>query len=327
MINGRIETLIHEQLIDRQQRLEAAITNTVDPSQLRALLQEVDAALDRIEIGTYGICEVCKDPIDTEELIADPLIRFCIDHLTPLQQQALERDLELAARIQNELLPMKDYVLGNWQVSYHYEAAGVVSGDYCDLVSDVEGSLYFMLGDVTGKGVAAAMLMAQLHAMFRTLISIGLSLDQLVERANRLFCESTLPTHYATLVCGRASNSGEVEVCNAGHPPPLWLHGDQVIEIKATGLPVGVFCEQPFSSAKVQLSPGDSLLLYTDGFSEAQDVSGIEYGEERLMNFVTNLHSIPPREVVSSCLDDLRAFRAQMPKVDDLTIMALWLTG
>ena len=113
-------------------------------------------------------------------MIADPLARFCIDHLSPHEQQMLERDLEMAARIQAELLPQPDSAFGSWQVARHYEAAGPVSGDYCDLAPDGNGSLFFMLGDVSGKGVAAAMLMTQLHAMFRSLKSVGLPLTQIV---------------------------------------------------------------------------------------------------------------------------------------------------
>src|SRR5438876_894777 len=81
-----------------------------------------------------------------------------------------------------------------------------------------------LLGDVSGKGVAASMLMAHLQAMFRTLVSTKLPLDQIPERASRVFCESTLPTHYATLVCGKASPNGELEISNAGHLPPLLVH-------------------------------------------------------------------------------------------------------
>jgi sigma-B regulation protein RsbU (phosphoserine phosphatase) len=108
------------------------------------------------------------------------------------------------------------------------------------LIKGEDQSLHFALGDVSGKGVAASMLMAHLNAMFRTLISINLPLEQMMERASRVFCESTLPTQYATLVCGRATNDGDVEVCNAGHLPPLVIQRGEVTSIAATGLPVGV---------------------------------------------------------------------------------------
>ena len=134
-----------------------------------------------------------------ERLIANPLTRLCLDHLSPKEQRALEDDLELAARIQTGLLPQPSQKIDGWEIAYHYQPAGIVSGDYCDLISSDDQSLLFVLGDVSGKGVAASMLMAHLQAMFRTLISINLPLEEIVERASRVFCESTLPTHYATL--------------------------------------------------------------------------------------------------------------------------------
>jgi sigma-B regulation protein RsbU (phosphoserine phosphatase) len=322
MVNP-IETILRDQLIVRQHKLEAAMAGFGGSAHLRELLQEVDAALERLNNGSYGLCEVCHDPVETERLLANPLARFCLDHLSPGERRTLERDLEMAAQIQAELLPEPDFTFGQWRVARHYEAAGVVSGDYCDLVSAKDGSLYFIVGDVSGKGVAAAMLMTQLHAMFRALIPIGLSLDQIVERASHLFCESTLPTHYATLVCGKANGAGEVEICNAGHLPIFWLSGGKVHRIEATGLPIGVFCQQEFSSHRAQLSPGDALLLYTDGLSEARDRAGAEYGIERLSKLMSNGRASTPQAIISACLEDLQSFSAGSPKVDDLTIMAI----
>lgn len=321
--------MLREQLHSRRQKLETAI-NADDgggAAQLTRLLHEVDDALGRVDEGTYGLCEVCRDPIDAELLLADPLARFCLGDLTPQQQHALEEDLKLAARIQASLLPQPNFTSDGWQASYHYQPAGVVSGDYCDLVSAVDGSLYFMLGDVSGKGIAAAMVMTQLHATFRTLISVGLPLNQLAERASRVFCETTLPTHYATLVCGKAEPSGEVEICNAGHLPPLFVRGGDVSIIEATGLPIGVFCDEQFTSNKVRLSRGDTLLLYTDGLSEAQDSSGQEYGRERLLRLIGECLTLVPEELVATCVRDLTAFRASTSQTDDLTIMALRRTG
>jgi sigma-B regulation protein RsbU (phosphoserine phosphatase) len=320
---NQIETNLRDQLIDRQQKLEAAIVNIGESAQLRNLLHEVDTALERLNNGSYGLCEVCHDPIEKDRLISDPLIRFCLDHLTPREQQALERDLHLAAQIQAKLLPEPDFAMNGWQVALHYEAFGPVSGDYCDLVEAEENSLYFMLGDVSGKGVAAAMLMTQLHAMFRTLISLRLSVCQLVERANHLFCESTLPMHYATLICGRSTRSGEVDICNAGHLPILWLRSRDVRSIKATGLPIGVFSNQEFSATSLQLAPGDSLVFYTDGLSEARNSSGDEYGIERLSNLVSNGQQIGPRAIINRCLEDLKKFQGRVAKIDDLTMMVI----
>jgi sigma-B regulation protein RsbU (phosphoserine phosphatase) len=313
---------IRDQLTDRRTRLEHALELSPEDAHLSSLLDEVDAALERMDRGTYGICETCKEPIETDRLLADPLTCFCLDHMSPDQQRALEEDLELARRIQNGLLPGPSLKVSGWEVVYHYEGAGPISGDYCDLLTSGK-DLYFTVGDVSGKGVAASMLMAHLHATFRTLVSLNLPLDQIMERASRMFCESTLPTYFATLVCGKAHANGEVKISNAGHNPPLLIQGSDIAEIKATGLPLGMFCEEHFSVSAVQLAPGNTILLYTDGLSEATDESGEQYGTERLMQVVGKRRSLPPEALVSACLEDLKSFCSGIPRSDDLTIMAI----
>lgn len=318
-----IEPLLREQLIDRRQKLEIASRGFAEATEISRLLAEVDEALHRMELGSYGLCDFCHEPVETERLIADPLTRLCIDHLTPREQRALEDDLELAAKIQTNLLPPPTMKIDGWEVAYHYQPASVVSGDYCDLISNSDHSLLFVMGDVSGKGVAASMLMAHLQAMFRTLTSINLPLDEMLERASRVFCESTLPTHYATLACGRATSSGAIEISNAGHLPPLLLHQGKVRSVEATGLPVGVFCSQHFSVDRFQMDEGDTLFLYTDGFSETRDGAGSEYGLGRLSEVLTENYDLTPKELITTCVNEIEVFRARDSIVDDLSLMAI----
>lgn len=318
-----IEPLLREQLIERRQKLQSAANAFHRPAELTRLLHEVDAALHRMDIGVFGICEVCHDPVEPERLMADPLVRVCLGDLTPREQRALEQDLALAATIQNGLLPEPNQKIDGWELAYHYQPAGAVSGDYCDLIKGEDGSLHFVLGDVSGKGVAASMLMAHLHAMFRTLISIKLPLDQMVERASRVFCESTLPTQYATLVYGRATPEGEVQVCNAGHLPPLLVQQGGVRRIDATGLPIGVFCSETFSCTSFAMVPGDTLFLYTDGFSEGANPSGQEFGIDRLSLLLEEKADIPPRKLLDLSLGELKTFAQGRAPFDDLTLMAI----
>ena len=316
---------LRTQLRQRRQKLEAALADSTQNAALAQLLQEVDAALGRMEKGTYGICEECRETIEEERLIADPLVRYCLTHLTAEQQRALEEDLELASRIQRGLLPQQNLRVAGWRVHYHYDPAGPVSGDYCDLIhsEDRAGDLYFLLGDVAGKGVSASLLMSQLHAMFRSLTSVGLPLDQLLALANRVFCESTMAGQYATLVCGRAGRAGEVELSNAGHLPALLVRQGKVTRLEATGLPLGMFCNGQYSVKRLNLEKGDSLFLYTDGLSEARDRSGAEYGVERLARFLGQQNALPPDALIASCLQDAKAHSDGAPHGDDVTLMVL----
>lgn len=209
---------LRQQLIERRHRLQAELP-AEDDAELIRLLNEVDAALERMDRGIYGFCDVCHEPVEGDRLMMDPLTRFCLDHLTAEQQRALEYDLQLAANIQKGLLPKRAVQLAGWEVHYHYEPLGPVSGDYCDIIAGQDGDagLLLLLGDVSGKGVAASMLMAHLNALFRSLAGLNLTVCDMMERANRVFCESTLASHFATLVCMRAGVSGDIEICNAGH--------------------------------------------------------------------------------------------------------------
>ena len=124
-----LDPVLREQLLERRQILQRSITGPSPGAELIDLLQQVDQALERINSGTYGLCEVCHDAIEPERLAADPLTCFCLDHLTPADQRALERDLHLARAIQCGLLPKTDCRFGPWQISFHYQPAGLVSGD------------------------------------------------------------------------------------------------------------------------------------------------------------------------------------------------------
>ena len=319
------ETFANAQLQTRRAKLKTAIQEVGETPHLTHLLQEVDAALGRIQNGTYGLCEACQESIEEDRLMADPLICFCLDHLTTNQQRALEQDLELASQIQRGLLPKRHVTLNGWEVYYHYEPAGPVSGDYCDLMDagSESGDLYFLLGDVVGKGVAASMLMANLHAIFRSLVAGGVPANHLAERANRVFCESTMATYFATLVCGRAARDGKVEICNAGHCPPLWVQDGKVTSIDATGLPIGMFSNGQYSAKTVQLAKGESLFMYTDGLVEARNASDAEYGTTRLAGLLAKHHALSPQELAEAGRQDLKAFLSGAAKTDDLTMMAI----
>jgi sigma-B regulation protein RsbU (phosphoserine phosphatase) len=324
-----IETRLRATLTERRDRLTTAAEAYGEHDDLRRLIGEVDAALERMSLGTYGICESCHDPIEEERLAIDPLCRYCLDHLTPSEQRALEQDLEMAARIQGGLLPRPDAGAHGWEIHRRYQPLGAVSGDYCDLVTAAgDGSEQFaLLGDVAGKGVAASILMAQLHATFRTLIDVGLPLETLLERANRIFCESVASSKYATLVCAKLGPSGEAVIANAGHVPPLLVRGAQVSRIRATGLPMGLFCSGSFSVQEVRLHAGDTLFLCTDGLTETRSPAGEEYGLDRLVALLAARHALPPAALADTCLADLASFRAGAPRADDLTLMVVRRTG
>jgi sigma-B regulation protein RsbU (phosphoserine phosphatase) len=309
------------QLEQRRERLLSALHSSDDAS-LSGLLSEVDAALARMDEGTFGICETCHDSVEKERLLSDPLIRFCLDHLTHEEQRALECDLELAARIQKGLLPPPEMSAAGWQVRYHYEPLGPVSGDYCDVLESDNG-LLFLFGDVSGKGVAASMLMSHLHATFRSLARANLPLQRMVEAANRVFSESTLAGQYATLVVGRATTDGSVEFVSAGHLPVLHLGRDGAKSEGATGVPLGMFTNSHFPVHRLSLSSGEALLIYTDGFTESCNPVSEEYGVKRVRETAQRHYAATPERLIAACLADLQDFAAGTKREDDLSLLVL----
>lgn len=315
-------------LMNWRRRLEATAETSNGNFQLNGLLREVQSAIENLNrTESYGVCQVCHDLIGQAAMNADPLARFCLSCLTPHQLEELERDLDRAWLIQGESLPKQNLKFNGWEVAHHYQPAGLVGGDYCDLVITESGDLYFMIGDVSGKGIAASFLMSRLHAIFRSLIGTGLSVTELVERANGVFADTTMRPYYATLVCGKASVDGTIEICNAGHCAPLHLHQGKVTPIPATGLPLGMFCNQPYSATSIKVAKGDRLFLYTDGLSETRNREEVEYGKDRLQLMLSESHELPTQALVTRVLDDAREFSEDQPLGDDLTLMAIELVG
>jgi sigma-B regulation protein RsbU (phosphoserine phosphatase) len=326
-MSGVSDPYIREQLEKRRTELNAVLSSPAPAAPTAALMEllgEVDSALHRMDDGTYGICTECHDSVEKERLLADPLLRLCLDHLTS-DEHALERDLELASRVQRGLLPRTDLRHGDWLVHYQYKPAGMVSGDYCDLIppSAGDGELIFLLGDVTGKGVAASLLMTHLHAMFRSLAGVGLPLDKLLEMANSVFCQSTIAGQYATLICGRAGQRGEIEIGSAGHLAALLIAKDGVRQVCSTGVPLGMFSTSRYTIQRVRMERGDSLLLYTDGISEAVNASGTEYGAVRLSNIAGERHGWVPQELAAACMKDVQGYSGGRKQADDQTLMVV----
>jgi sigma-B regulation protein RsbU (phosphoserine phosphatase) len=317
---------LRQQLTERQSRLRGALSGPGPAEEIVRLLKQVDTALDRLGTEDYARCLVCNGHVDEKDLRLNPLLEYCLCDLTPAQQRELEHDLELARRIQTALLPDPALASDGWEASYHYEPLGVVSGDYCDLwISPAgEGSIHFAVGDVSGKGVAASLLMAHLQAAFRSLVGAGVPLAELVERVNRQLLEAGIPTHYATLACGRVDSDGRMDIVNAGHTPPLVMRKGRVEELGPTGFPVGLLTDRPYDIHTLTLEPGESLVLYTDGLTEAREAGGDEYGPERLSKLLSReTRDATSRELLKAVRDDLDRFLAGEKCLDDLTVLVL----
>jgi sigma-B regulation protein RsbU (phosphoserine phosphatase) len=227
-----------------------------------------------------------------------------------------------AARLQQALLPPPEYSWDTWTAAHRYTPAGAVGGDIVDLIA-TEERLYFVLADVSGKGAAASLVTAYLHAVFRTLVPFGLPLEEVVRRASALLCASTLPSQYATLVFGYAGRAGEIVLANAGHPSPMVIGSRGTSDLVATGTAAGMFCDSHFGTTRVDLNPGDSLFIYSDGLTEAFNRDDEEYGADRLVAAARSGADNRPRALIARIGDDLGRFLDGVSPGDDLTMLAL----
>ena len=238
-------------------------------------------------------------------------------------EASLESQLELARAVQLSLLPNKACCLADWEAAFSYEPAGFVSGDYLDLIPAGTDAFYFALGDISGKGVAASMLMSYLHATLRTLLSPDRSMEEAIAIASHNFCHSALPAQFATLVLGKADRKGDVELVNAGHTPVLLVGETQVEEIAAASLPLGTFCATEFPSVKRSVKPGSTLFLYSDGLTESTDDGGIEFDMERLADTLLQNKALPPSQLVETIRQSVARYTKEAQLSDDRTMLAL----
>jgi sigma-B regulation protein RsbU (phosphoserine phosphatase) len=321
------ETLLRERLAAGRDHL-AHLAGDTGERGLADLLRRVDGAIGLLETGRWGTCCVCREAVGAEQLARDPLLSVCLDCLTPEARRALERDLETAGKVQRALLPEPFIRQDGWEVAHLWEPLGAMSGDHVDLIRPTRPGwpLHLILGDVAGKGVAASLLQAHLHALFRALALAGQPLTDLLAQANGLFAESTLTTSYATLAALSLTPAGRAELANAGHTPPLLVDARGVRPVEGGGLPLGLFPDTVYSKRELVLLPGQTLLLYTDGWTEGARGEE-EFGIDRAAAALRRVSGLALPDLLSACRSALETFLDGEPRRDDLTLVAVRWTG
>ena len=200
-----------------------------------------------------------------------------------LKDKLLMRDeIDVARQVQQDLLPRKHPELDGWTIWSSTLPANDVGGDLIDYVPLPEGQLGATLGDVSGKGMGAALLMAKLQATLRAVAGEYASLSDLGHRLNSILFRDGMDNRFATLFYARLERrSGRVRILNAGHNPPVVTGPHQPEGLGASGLPLGMMGDSTYHEATVDLAPGQMLIAYSDGLTEANDPRGQEYGLQR----------------------------------------------
>ena len=193
------------------------------------------------------------------------------------------QELAIAAEIQQRLMTVTVPEVPFAKVNAVSYACKDIGGDFFDLVY-TDGGLSLIVADVSGKGVSAAVVASILQGMLYSQLARDSSLPEMIAAVNRFLCEKVGGQKYATLVIARLLGSGEMELMNCGHVPPLLISGDSITKLEDGNLPVGLVPGAEFQATRLQLKPGDRLLLVTDGVTEAEDAEGEFFGMERLEN-------------------------------------------
>lgn len=244
-------------------------------------------------------------------------------HEQVLSQRALQRDLELAARMQRALLPSSAPPIDGYDFFSYYESARQVGGDYYDYIPLADGRFAVVVGDVAGKGVSAAILMARLSSDVRFLLASEPDLSRVVMQVNERFAQQGWEDRFVTMIFAVVDpRNHEVTLVNAGHMAPLLRsEGGMVQEIAddIAGLPIGVYDGYEYESMRRPLAPGDILTVFTDGFSEAMNSARDLYGLERLARVAAN-DAKTVTELGELILADVRGFVDGFAQSDDMCL-------
>ncbi len=245
-------------------------------------------------------------------------------HEEAVKQRALQRDLEVASQMQHALLPAKSPEVPGYHFFSFYESALMVGGDYYDYVLLPEDRFAVIVGDVAGKGVSAAILMAKLSSDVRFWLARETDTAKAVAEINASFSRHEWDDRFVTMVVAVVDpRSHTLTLVNAGHMPPMLRNAAfEVLEIGGdeAGLPIGVIDDFEFEAYQRELEPGDFVTIFTDGFSEAMNSNRDLYSIEKLAEVIGD-KSVPPLQLGEHVLGDVRRFAGDFPQSDDMCLV------
>jgi sigma-B regulation protein RsbU (phosphoserine phosphatase) len=289
------------------------------------VITELKDALERIDDGKFGHCTECNGEIESDRLALDFTTRVCLDHYSEDQIHALENDLELAAKVQHQLLPGYVPSLPGIQIAVRAEPAHIVGGDYYDFFQYNSGSAQgIALADVMGKGFPASILMSNLQASLRILGPEHDELHTLAVRLNELFRYNLTLIRFISIFLAKIDiDSGILHYCNAGHNPPLWWQAtsNSIRWLEPTGPAIGLTHDPEYTTKTLRLGSGDLILLYTDGLTEARNPNGEEFGEHRLASYIRNHFNESAEDLLPGLRKAAASFAGGFQ--DDVTMLVL----
>jgi serine phosphatase RsbU (regulator of sigma subunit) len=241
------------------------------------------------------------------------------------------REMEIAKEVQARLFPQKFPVMKTLEYRGGCIPAREVGGDYYDFLQLPGGRMALVLADIAGKGVSGALLMANLQASLRSQCAMDAEdLQRVLTSVNHSFCENTGDASYATLFFADYEDSSrKLRYANCGHLPPLLISSDggngkakngKVVRLCATSMVVGLFEDWKCEVAELEMAPGDTLVLYTDGITEARNAAGEEFGETRLLETLEDCSHLPVESLMQAVVKEVQQFTGGEQQ-DDITMV------
>jgi sigma-B regulation protein RsbU (phosphoserine phosphatase) len=236
-----------------------------------------------------------------------------------------QEEMRLAGEIQVNLLPKVEPEIPGYQIAGRSIPAKDVGGDYFDFIPIEDDRLAFCLGDVSGKGMPAAMLMANVQATLRGITSPSITSKACIERSNTLLHKSTDPQKFVTLFYGILNTqTNELCYCNAGHDNPFLLNSDgKVKRLQTGGIVLGFVPQFTFAEEKIPFQKGDLLVLYSDGITEAMNAKEEEFGEKRLEELIMAYRKESANRIIGKILETIETHVGNVPQMDDMTMVVL----
>jgi sigma-B regulation protein RsbU (phosphoserine phosphatase) len=272
--------------------------------------------------GTFGDADLrFLDAISDHMAIA---MENATLHLELVEKQRMERELQLGREIQSALLPEPPQDVPGTSIASRNIPCYEVGGDYYDFLFLPNGDLGIVIGDVSGKGVGAALIMSSVQAALRVAAPIERDPAMLASRIDSFVFAATHGRKYVTFFYGRYTPAtGALQYVNAGHNPPFVVDEGRITTLPSTGRPIGILPGSLYETATVTLPPGATLVLYTDGLNEATSTSDEELGNTRLAKLVHDAAEGDVAAMPGRVLDAITAFEAGAPTADDKTIVVL----
>ena len=246
-------------------------------------------------------------------------------HQALLEKNRLEQELSIAREIQMSFLPRSEPPLAGFDVAGLNLPSSRVSGDYFDFIKIVEGQWGIVIGDVSGKGIPASLIMASFRASLLAEIRNNYAISTIMSKVNQLLWESTDANQFVTAFYGVLDESRSVlTYCNAGHNPVILIRGDgSWMKLETGGLVLGAFADSVYQESLIEIKPHDMLLLYTDGVTEIYNEANEEFGVERLLDLVNGHPQLTAKEITSLVQSNILNFAADQTIQDDFTLVVL----